>query len=331
MTNVERFHKLMTGDASLDASPVIEWAMWWDKTLDGWKSEGMPDFQSDREIFDYFGLDHIEQFWFNHYTPRCPKPSATGHIIGDEADYDRIRPFILPADAVKQELERIHAVRPLHESGDTLVWYTVNGFFWFTRELFGDEMNCYSFYDCPELRHRICEDLLNWQIAVIDEFSGYIRADFMTIAEDMSYNKGPMISESTFREFIMPYYKRLIPEIKKHGTKVFVDSDGNVEMMLPWLIECGVDGILPLERQAGVDLVDYRKKFPEFLFIGGFDKTCLFHGEEAIRAEFDRLLPVIRSGRYLPGMDHQTPPGVSLETYRYYIKLLREYSKQACK
>lgn len=331
MTNVERFHTLMAGDASIDASPVVEWADWWGRTLEGWQKEGMPELNDSRAILDYFGLDHMEQFWFSHYSPECPKPGPAEHLIEDESDYDRIRPHILPEDAVQRESDRIRRIAPLHESGDTIVWYTVNGFFWFTRELFGDEGNLLSFYDFPELRHRICEDLLGWQLRRIAEFSEYIKADFMTIAEDMSYNKGPMISEATFREFIMPYYRRLIPEIKKHGTKVFIDSDGDVSMMIPWLIEAGADGVLPLERQAGVDLPEYRKNYPDFLFIGGFDKMCLFRGKDAIRAEFERLLPVIRSGRYLVGIDHQTPPGVPLETYRYYLKLLREYSLQACR
>ena len=47
----------------------------------------------------------------------------------------------------------------------------------------------YAFYDYPELYHRICEDLLQWQIKQIDAFAGFMKADFMTIAEDMSYNK----------------------------------------------------------------------------------------------------------------------------------------------
>ena len=52
---------------------------------------------------------------------------------------------------------------------------------------------------------------------------------------------------------------------------------------------------------------------------------------DAVRREFERLLPVIRSGRYLPAMDHQTPPGTTLETYRAYARMLREYGTQACK
>jgi hypothetical protein len=35
-------------------------------------------------------------------------------------------------------------------------------------------------------------------------------------------------------------------------------------------------------------------------------------------------MPVMRSGGFIPSVDHQTPPGVSLENYRVYLKLFRE-------
>jgi len=40
--------------------------------------------------------------------------------------------------------------------------------------------------------------------------------------------------------------------------------------MIPWLIRAGVDGILPLERQAGVDVAELRKQFPKFLFLDNY-------------------------------------------------------------
>jgi uroporphyrinogen-III decarboxylase len=52
-------------------------------------------------------------------------------------------------------------------------------------------------------------------------------------------------------------------------------------------------------------------------------------GEAAMRAEFERLLPVMRSGGYILSVDHQTPPGVSLENYRIYIRLFEEYVRKA--
>ena len=48
-----------------------------------------------------------------------------------------------------------------------------------------------------------------------------------------------------------------------------------------------------------------------------------------MRQEFERLLPVMRSGCFVPSVDHQTPPGGSIEDYRLYLKLLREYAARA--
>jgi uroporphyrinogen-III decarboxylase len=60
-------------------------------------------------------------------------------------------------------------------------------------------------------------------------------------------------------------------------------------------------------------------------FIGHFDKMCMKHGREAMRAEFERLLPSMKRGKLIPSVDHQTPPDVSTENYRIYVELLFEY------
>ena len=86
-----------------------------------------------------------------------------------------------------------------------------------------------------------------------------------------------------------------------------------------------------LERQSGVDVVRIRKNYPRLLMMGGYDKMVLSKDEAAMRAEFERVLPVMRSGGFVPSVDHQTPPGVSLENYRTYIRLLGEYVVKACR
>jgi len=52
-------------------------------------------------------------------------------------------------------------------------------------------------------------------------------------------------------------------------------------------------------------------------------------GEAAMRAEFERLAPLMRRGGFIPSVDHQTPPEVSLEQYRIYLRLLEEYTAAA--
>ena len=108
-----------------------------------------------------------------------------------------------------------------------------------------------------------------------------------------------------------------------------MDSDGDVTMMVPWLKRVGVDGILPLEYQAGVDINQLHRSHPDFLVIGGFNKRIMKDGEAAMRREFERILPVMREGGCIPSVDHQTPPDVSLENYRTSVRLLHEYAERA--
>jgi len=326
----ESFHKTMNADPATEACPVLEWASWWNKTIDEWENEGMPAGMSQAQLFAYFGLDRHIQLWLPTRRGDCPvKHDAP--LVTDLQDYLSVKPYLLPDDAIEQMLPAIEEAARVQAEGKAVCWFTLEGFFWFPRTLFGIEPHMYSFYDEPDLYHRMCEDLLAWQIRQTEKLAAYLKADFMSFAEDMSYNHGPMISQALYETFLTPYYRQIIPVIQKSGTRVFADSDGDISKMLPWMIDAGIEGVLPLEHQAGVDIGALQAAHPAFLFLGGFDKMCLMKDKAAIDRELARILPMLRRGRYLPSVDHQTPPGVSLENYRYYVMRLRELSKQACK
>ncbi len=110
---------------------------------------------------------------------------------------------------------------------------------------------------------------------------------------------------------------------------MIIDSDGDISVPCKWFEEAGIEGILPLERQAGVDIAQLRKDHPKQIYIGAYDKMVMNKGEDEIGAEFERLLPVAKKGGFLISCDHQTPPGVSLEQYKIYLKLFKEYAVKA--
>ena len=322
----ERFKKVLSFE-KVDRLPVIEWASWWNETVDRWRKEGLPDSaKTGSEIMEYLGLDAHNQFWIWPAKPTCPWPSVHGEgLLKDVTPdgYRELRKHLFPEDVVRHLREDIVESVNKQQAGDTVIWLTLEGFFWFPRRIFGIEGHLYAFYDEPELMHMINEDLLSFHMRVLDEFLSLCTPDFMTFAEDMSYNKGPMISEPLFNEFVAPYYRQIM---KKLGNiPVIIDTDGDITGLIPWFMNLGIKGFLPLERQAGVDIAALRESYPDLLIIGGFDKTVMHLGEAAIRKEFERILPVMKQGGYIPSVDHQTPPAVSLEDYRLYVKLLKEY------
>ena len=248
-----------------------------------------------------------------------------------EADYEQLLPYLYQDSLIDAQVEELKQLKTGHDRGDYPIWITLTGAFWFPRELFGIENHLFSFYDEPELYHRILDDLAAYQIRLMERVYEVLTPDFMTFAEDMSYNKGPMISEELYDTFIAPHYAKVTPILHEHGTKVIMDSDGDISRMIPWMQRSGIDGVLPLERQAGVDINALQELYPDFLFIGAFDKMTMRRNTDAMRAEFERLLPAMKTGGFIPACDHQTPPDVPLDRYREYVAMLREYAEKAVK
>lgn len=328
MNTRERFQSVMQF-RPFDRLPILEWAGWWDKTIQRWHGEGLPENLTDRyAICEHFGLDVYKQDWFGVCAPGCPQPASHGAgIIQSEADYNRVRKYLYPADPVNHEQWTPWAEE--QQRGAVVLWFSVDGFFWFPRRLLGIERHLYAFYDQPELMHRINMDLAEWIILVIERLCSVCTPDFMTFGEDMSYNHGPMLSKDLFDEFLKPYYKIVVPALTQHGIIPIIDSDGDISVPAYWFEEVGLQGVLPLERQAGVDIARLRKEHPDMRFIGHFDKMTMHKGEAAMRAEFERLLPTAAKGGFLVSCDHQTPPGVSYQNYHLYISLFMEYAEKA--
>ena len=325
MTSHERISKVLRFEKP-DRLPLIEWAPHWDKTIARWKQEGMPpEYKTSQEINAYFGLDAITSFWAKPRTRNCPRPSGHGlPIISSEAEYEKILPYLYPKPAINSA-DMEYNKRQAEENG-AAVGCCVEGFFWGPRELLGIEGHLYSFYDCPELVKRINRDLLEFNKRAADEILAEFNATYFIISEDMSYNHGPMISKNIFDEFIAPYAEEYAAYLHERGQIVILDSDGLIDDLVDWFTDIGYDGVMPLEKQAGVDAPAYRQKYPKLIMIGGFDKMCMWKGEAAMRREFERLLPLWESGGFILGCDHQTPPQVSIEDYRNYVRLMKEYA-----
>lgn len=326
MNHVERFRAVMNRQP-VDRLPRWEWAMWWDKTIERWHGEGLPERLTDIfEIHEYFGLDPYKQFWFSTTQPTIE--AAQHHVEGvvsNMDDYLRVKPSFYPDHS--EAIRGMETWAKRQAGGDAVVWITLEGFFWFPRTLMGFLKLMYAFIEDPGLIHAINRDLLQFNLGLLDQIEKACVPTFMTIAEDMSFNNGPMIGENLFDEFIVPYYTPLLARVKEMNVLTIVDTDGDVTAMVPWLQRAGVEGVLPLERQAGVDGMKLRELFPGFALIGHYDKMVMPKGEAAMRAEFERLVPLMKTGGYIPSVDHQTPPGVSLDQYRIYLRLLDEYTR----
>ena len=170
MNNRDRFRHVLRFER-VDRLPRFEWATWWDQTILRWEGEGLPSNRPDGEagvvaIMEFFGLDPVWQMWFPIQKPGYPAMPHGQGPVADMRSYEAIREYLYPE--INWETAFPPEVRERHAKGELAVWFTLNGFFWFPRELLGIERHLYAFYDQPDLMRRINDDLLAFNKRAIE-------------------------------------------------------------------------------------------------------------------------------------------------------------------
>lgn len=192
------------------------------------------------------------------------------------------------------------------------------GFFGSLRYLFGEKLFL-LYYDDPGLIKDVARHLCDLWIMMVEEVTSKIDFDLAGFWEDMCYKNASLISPSIFKEFMSPYYKKLINYIKTKGINLFcVDSDGHLDELIPLFLEVGINIIYPFEQQANNDLIEIRKKYPDLRIWGGINKNEISKSKKHIDKELEKISWLIKQGGYIPFCDHSIPPNVSWENWTYY-------------
>jgi len=199
------------------------------------------------------------------------------------------------------------------------------GLFGTLRHLMGLETLLYTLHDDPGLIRDMLNFYTNYLISLWGSVLKQVSVDYIQIWEDMCYRCGPLISPEMFKEFLLPYYKKIAGFCKDMRIDIIiVDCDGNVTKLLPLWIEGGVTGLYPFEVQSGLDIIKIRKDFPKFQIIGGIDKIAIAKGKKYIDGEIEKVRRVLPKGGYIPCFDHLVPPDVSWKNFEYYRNQLNK-------
>jgi uroporphyrinogen decarboxylase len=216
--------------------------------------------------------------------------------------------------------------------GMMMVQRLVGGYM-YLRSLVGPEALLYKFYDEPELIHDCMQTWFDLADAVIARHQEHITFDELFIGEDICYNRGPLISPAMMREFLFPYYRKLIENMRRRqidpARRLFfqVDTDGDAVSVIPVYQELGMDVMSPFEVASGCDVVAVGKQYPDLIIHGGVDKRELAKGRQAIDALVDRIFPAMQArGGYLPTCDHGVPAEVKYQDYLYFRQRCLEFA-----
>ena len=257
--------------------------------------------------------------------PERSMPQFLAYPVQSRRDWERIRRRLDP-DAPGRFPADWAPLQARLAQRDFPVGMPITGAFGHPRNLLGTEGVLTTYYDDPGLMQDILRHWVWMYRRIIDTVLDRISLDYVLLWEDMAYKTAPLISPTLFKRFMLPAYQEITAHLRARGVKlVFVDTDGQHDVLIPLFLEGGVNGFFPFEVAAGMDVVAVRRKYGrQFAMFGGLDKRTLAIGPEAIDAELDaKVRPLLESGGYFPALDHSAPPDIPLAHFIYYLNRVR--------
>ena len=348
MTSRQRFQKVFAHQEP-DRIPVIDDP--WEATIERWQREGMP---AETHFVDYFGLDHVAMLhvdsspryeqrvleetaehkvytsaWgvtMKEWKHAASTPEFLAHTITSPQRWQEAKARIQPTpDRVPWDW--LAAKYPLWQEKD----YWIQAAVWFGFDvthswMVGTERVLVALLEEPEWMMDMFETELETELALLDMVwdKGY-HFDSIFWWDDMGYKYNQFFSLRTYRKMLKPFHKRAIEWAHAKGIKAHLHSCGDIRPIIPDLIEIGLDALNPLEVKAGMDPVWLKREYGKDLVLHGGVNAVLYDHPAEIRAEMERVIPVLKEGGgYIFSSDHSVPSSVSLEDFRRIVELAKK-------
>ena len=340
-----------------DRMPVIHWGQWLE-THERWIAEGLPaDIERGKE-HDYFNavrhwasvscevnlypgfeqriVEATDEYLLAWGTDGVLKKDWKGkssipHFIDwsfkSAEDWPRFKEQLqIDAARIPEDLDT--RIAKAEASGLPIVISTGSMMGW-VRNWMGLQNMVYLMFDSPECYADIVDtisDLVCWAIdQIVPRMS--TTPDMGHGWEDIAGSTGPFVSPGLFDALVAPGYRKIRAKLEEHGIHIYsVDSDGDVRPLIANWFAAGVNMMFPLEPgtwRCTPEAVR-AKHGKEMLIQGGFDKLVLERGREAIDAEMESHLELMKEGGFVMMTDHIITPGVPLDDYKYYLERIRE-------
>jgi uroporphyrinogen-III decarboxylase len=189
----------------------------------------------------------------------------------------------------------------------------------------GIEIFTYFIICYPEIMQEFMEVSVEIEIRRVHVVADADLSPVVLLPEDFSHKGGPIFGPDILEPFHYPYIKKLARAWHEHGIKVIYHSDGNYKSVLPQLMSCEVDGFYCLEKNAGMDVVELKNAYPDFIWAGGVDGVELLERAtpDDVTAEVCRHIietNALNTGGMFVASSSEINPPVKVENFTAMIQ-----------
>jgi len=155
-------------------------------------------------------------------------------------------------------------------------------------------------------------------------------AEVIALEGDLAFNTNTLMSPDQYAEFLGPYHTEIVENVHRKGAKIFKHSDGNLWPILDMLLDCGFDGIHPIQPQC-MDIGEVKRHMEgKACVLGNID--CMYTLCEATIDEVEQTVretieAAASGGGYIMSSSNSIHPGCKPENYIAMVHAARKYGE----
>ena len=182
----------------------------------------------------------------------------------------------------------------------------------------------------PKFVHELIEVALSYDIpAMVRMIEAGV--DVVVFGDDYADKNSTLMSPKHFKEFVLPGLKRCVDAAHEAGAYVVKHTDGNIMGVIDMIIDTGIDGLNPLEPQAGMDIALIKQKYGDRVaLIGNIDCGYILSQapvEEVRKVTRETIEVAAPGGGYCLSSSNSIHSSVKPENLLAMVETLREYGK----
>ena len=316
--------------------PPSPFSAWVDRGLLEVRNDRVGESSSGEEIDQSSPFPWIDQEW------------GVGHIPGTSKDprYSHLSRFVYPLRNLKtveelkdypfsdyeadyrhrhleEEVKRIHEKELCAAAGMQMTIFEVS---W---QLTGMDKLFIDFMENKPFASYLLDYITERRKFQIRRFAE-AGVDHISLGDDIGTQKGMLMSPEMWREWFKERMRSIISEAKKINPEAIISyhSDGNIEEVIPDLIEIGIDVLNPVQPEC-MDPAKLKRKYGDRLaFWGtvGTQTTMPFGTPEEVKKVVRRRIETVgKNGGLLIAPTHALQPDVSWENILAFFEAVEKW------
>lgn len=140
--------------------------------------------------------------------------------------------------------------------------------------------------------------------------------DGLIIADDLAYRRGLLIKPRDMRRYVFSALQSQVAEMRRGGVPVFIHSDGNINEIIPDIIEAGFNGLHCIDRNSSMDILELQRNYGARLcFWGSLSAEDLIkaHDPGCLQGLLDTICAAAAKNGFILGTDCGLFKGIDLE------------------